>query len=114
VELFKPVMHLIMLVWRHSKHYNSPARLVTLIRELCNDLIMQVRCWRCWGCWRCCCGPAAGAAAVVLLLALLALLRLLAAPPLPPLPTAAHSHPPPKPAAARILCCPGWPEGGRS
>jgi dynein heavy chain len=44
VELFKPVMHLIMLVWKHSKHYNAPARLVTLLREVCNDLIMQVGC----------------------------------------------------------------------
>ena len=36
------VVHLIMLVWKHSKHYNTPARLVVLMREICNDLIDQV------------------------------------------------------------------------
>jgi dynein heavy chain, axonemal len=42
-ELFKPIMHLIMLIWKHSKYYNNAARFVTLMREICNDLIMQVR-----------------------------------------------------------------------
>ncbi len=37
------VVHLIMLVWKHSKHYNTPARLVVLMREICNDLIRQAR-----------------------------------------------------------------------
>ena len=32
-----------MQVWKHSKHYNSPARLVVLMREICNDLISQAR-----------------------------------------------------------------------
>ena len=30
-----------MLVWKHSHHYNSPGRIVVLVREICNDLIMQ-------------------------------------------------------------------------
>lgn len=42
-ELFRPVMHTILLIWKHSKHYNTPPRLVVLMREICNDLIDQVR-----------------------------------------------------------------------
>ena len=42
-EVFRPVVHVIMLVWKHSKHYNTPARLVVLMREICNDLIDQAR-----------------------------------------------------------------------
>ena len=41
VELFKPIMHLVMLVWKHSHHYNTPGRIVVLMRQICNDLIMQ-------------------------------------------------------------------------
>ena len=41
-QVFRPVVHVIMLVWKHSKHYNTPARLVVLMREICNDLIDQV------------------------------------------------------------------------
>lgn len=42
VELFKPVFHTLMLIWKHSKYYNNAARFVTLMQETCNDLIMQV------------------------------------------------------------------------
>ncbi|CAD7696266.1 unnamed protein product [Ostreobium quekettii] len=42
-DLFKPLMHMIMLIWKHSKYYNKAARVVTLMREICNDLIMQAR-----------------------------------------------------------------------
>ena len=41
--LFRPIMHLILLVWKHSGHYNAPGRAVVLVREICNDLIMQSR-----------------------------------------------------------------------
>lgn len=41
VELFKPIIHTLMLIWKHSKHYNTAARLVVLMREISNDLIMQ-------------------------------------------------------------------------
>ena len=34
VELFKPMLHIILLIWKNSKHYNTPARLVVLIREI--------------------------------------------------------------------------------
>jgi dynein heavy chain len=41
VAVFKPLMHTILLVWKHSKFYNTPCRLVVLMREICNDLIRQ-------------------------------------------------------------------------
>ena len=40
-ELFKPIMHIILLIWKNSKHYNSPTRLMVLMREMCNVLIQQ-------------------------------------------------------------------------
>ena len=42
-ELFVPIMHTILLIWTHSQHYNTPARLVVLIREICNAIITQCR-----------------------------------------------------------------------
>ncbi len=30
-------MHTIFLVWKHCKFYNTPGRLVVLVREICND-----------------------------------------------------------------------------
>ena len=41
MELFKPMLHIILLIWKNSKHYNTPARLVVLMREICNALINQ-------------------------------------------------------------------------
>ena len=38
---FKPLMHTILLIWRNSKFYNTPGRLVVLMREICNQLIKQ-------------------------------------------------------------------------
>ena len=38
-ELFVPIMHTILLIWTHSQHYNTPSRLVVLIREICNAII---------------------------------------------------------------------------
>ena len=32
-----------MMIWKHSRFYNTPARLVVLMREICNDLIRQAR-----------------------------------------------------------------------
>ncbi|CAK4109520.1 unnamed protein product [Aphanomyces euteiches] len=43
IEVFKPMLHIILLIWKNSKHYNTPARLVVLIREICNSLINQAR-----------------------------------------------------------------------
>ena len=38
-ELFVPIMHTILLIWTYSQHYNTPSRLVVLIREICNAII---------------------------------------------------------------------------
>jgi len=42
-ELFAPIMHIMLLVWRDSKHFNTPAGLAVLLREVCNDLIARAR-----------------------------------------------------------------------
>ncbi|KAL7489135.1 hypothetical protein ACHAW6_014715 [Cyclotella cf. meneghiniana] len=39
--LYKPLMHIMMLIWKHSTYYNTPTRLVVLIREMCNSIIAQ-------------------------------------------------------------------------
>ena len=41
IPVFKPTMHTLLLVWKNSKFYNTPARLVVIMRELCNTLIDQ-------------------------------------------------------------------------
>lgn len=43
VEFFKPMMHIILLIWKNSKHYNTTPRLVVLMREICNSLIKQAK-----------------------------------------------------------------------
>ena len=40
-ELFLPIMHTILLIWNYSKYYNTPPRLVVLIREICNAIITK-------------------------------------------------------------------------
>lgn len=40
-NVFIPIMHTILMIWEHSEHYNTPARLVVLIREICNAIISQ-------------------------------------------------------------------------
>ena len=40
-ECFVPIMHTILLIWTYSQHYNTPARLLVLIREICNAIIHQ-------------------------------------------------------------------------
>ena len=42
-ELYIPIMHLILLIWKKSKYYNTPPRLVVLIREICNAIITKAR-----------------------------------------------------------------------
>jgi dynein heavy chain, axonemal len=42
-ELFTPIMHTILLIWTYSSNYNTPARLLVLIREICNAIIKQCR-----------------------------------------------------------------------
>jgi dynein heavy chain, axonemal len=40
-QCFRPIMHTVLLIWKESGHYNTPARLCVLIREICNALIWQ-------------------------------------------------------------------------
>ena len=42
-DLFVPIMHTIYLIWNYSEYYNTPSRLVVLIREICNAIIKQCR-----------------------------------------------------------------------
>ena len=36
-------MHTVLLIWNHSQNYNTPSRLVVLIRQICNAIIKQCR-----------------------------------------------------------------------
>lgn len=40
-DLFRPICHLILLIWKSSRFYNTPARLVVLFRQICNELIRK-------------------------------------------------------------------------
>ena len=40
---FPAVLHLICLVWSHSTHYQQPARIIVLLQEIANLLILLVR-----------------------------------------------------------------------
>ena len=40
-QVFGPIMHTILLIWKHSQHYNTAPRLVVLMREICNAIIQQ-------------------------------------------------------------------------
>lgn len=40
-EPFVGIMHTILLIWTYSQYYNTPSRLVVLIREICNAIISQ-------------------------------------------------------------------------
>lgn len=40
-QVFGPIMHTILLIWKHSQHYNTAPRLVVLMREICNAIIDQ-------------------------------------------------------------------------
>ena len=42
-EAFRPLMQTMLLVWTHSKHFNSPAKLLALTRRLSSALIAQAR-----------------------------------------------------------------------
>lgn len=42
-DLFIPIMHTILLIWTYSQHYNTPSRLVVLIRMICNAIISRCR-----------------------------------------------------------------------
>ena len=40
-ELFPPIMHTVLLIYKNSKFYNTPPRLVVLIKEICNAIIAR-------------------------------------------------------------------------
>jgi dynein heavy chain len=40
-SLFRPMLHVILLIWKNSNHYCKAPRLTVLIREICNALINQ-------------------------------------------------------------------------
>jgi len=40
-ETFYPLFHCMLLIWKHSTSYNTKPRLVCLIKEICNALILQ-------------------------------------------------------------------------
>ena len=40
-ETFKPIMHILLMVWEHSKYYNNHISLAVLMRQICNDAIEQ-------------------------------------------------------------------------
>jgi dynein heavy chain len=42
-KLFAPLLHVVCLIWAHSSYYNTPARIIVLLQELCNMLIEMVR-----------------------------------------------------------------------
>jgi len=42
-KLFEPMMHVVCLVWANSKYYNTPARIIILLQEICNLIILLVR-----------------------------------------------------------------------
>ena len=44
-DSFPGLFHLLLLVWKHSGHYNTPGRLAVLMRKLCNDLVAQCCKW---------------------------------------------------------------------
>jgi dynein axonemal heavy chain len=40
-NLFVPIMHTMLLIWKYSNTYNTRSHLTTLIQECCNELIRQ-------------------------------------------------------------------------
>lgn len=40
-----PLMHTVCLIWTHSQYYNTPARIIVLLQEMCNMIINQVLLW---------------------------------------------------------------------
>ena len=40
-NLFHPILHTLLLVWKSSAYYNTPSRLVVIMREISNTIIRQ-------------------------------------------------------------------------
>ena len=41
-KLLAPMMNCLCLVWAHSEYYNTPARIIVLLQEICNMIINMV------------------------------------------------------------------------
>jgi len=39
IVVFRPMMHLVLLIWKHAEHYSTIPRLVILMREIANAVI---------------------------------------------------------------------------
>ncbi|KAI8587105.1 dynein heavy chain and region D6 of dynein motor-domain-containing protein [Geranomyces variabilis] len=42
-QIFPSLMHTLVLIWKHSKYYNTPQRMTIVLQEICNDIIEQAR-----------------------------------------------------------------------
>ncbi|CAH1795230.1 unnamed protein product [Owenia fusiformis] len=42
-KLFDPLLHVVCLIWANSQYYNTPARIIILLQEICNMLIENCR-----------------------------------------------------------------------
>ncbi|OAJ37788.1 hypothetical protein BDEG_21780 [Batrachochytrium dendrobatidis JEL423] len=42
-QIFPGLMHTLLLIWKSSKHYNTPNRMSVVLQEICNDIIEQAR-----------------------------------------------------------------------
>lgn len=40
-EIFVPLVHTLLLIWRSSAYFNTPSRLVHMMHEICNAMIRQ-------------------------------------------------------------------------
>lgn len=42
-DTFKPIMHVLLMIWKHSRFYNTPPSLAIIMRMMCNDVIEKSR-----------------------------------------------------------------------
>ena len=38
-KLMAPLVHTVALIWAHSNYYNTPARIIVMLQEICNLII---------------------------------------------------------------------------
>lgn len=43
IPFLAPMMHTCCLTWANSEYYNTPARIIVLLQEMCNMIINTVR-----------------------------------------------------------------------
>ena len=42
-EQARPLLHTLLLVWAHSRHFNTAGRMVPLLRLILRDVVAQIR-----------------------------------------------------------------------